>query len=242
MQMPASGGEAQIISHPFANMRILAVSPDASEMVVAPFESRADTLPAVWLMPAVGGAPRRLGEVMASAAVYTRDGREITYSDRDGIFLVGRDGLDSRKLVNVQGPKGSLDWSPDGKTLRFQWEQKGTSSIWEVDSRGGNLHEVMPGWQENPQQCCGRWTPNGKYYLFIASEKNGSRNIWAKREKRGLFTREAGPFALNTGPVPMNRFMPSRDGRRLFAVGANHRSEYVRFDLRTRGFRSLLGG
>jgi DNA-binding winged helix-turn-helix (wHTH) protein/Tol biopolymer transport system component len=242
-QMPASGGEVQPFATPFQNAKILAVSPDASELLITPFESRTESLP-LWIMPSVGGQPRRLGDIIITDAVFTPDGKNVTYTDEKGIFQVGRDGLNARKLVEADGMKSGLSWSPDGKALRFQWvdPQRSTSKIWEFRQDTNLLREVLPGWDEGPAQCCGRWNHNGRYYIFMGFKENAPPSVWALREQAGFWHRRETPIRLSAGPLVMNAPLPSLDGRHLYVLGGNSRGESVRFDAKSREFRALLGG
>jgi len=243
MQMSASGGEKQPFDPSLQNMRILAVSPDASQMIVAPFASRSDALE-LSLLPAVGGRPLRIGAITATDAVFTPDGKQITYSAGDGIYMAGLEGTDPRKLVAVEGIKRALDWSPDGRVLRFELEdpKAQTKAIWETDIGGHPAHPVLPGWDDDPSELSGRWTRDGRYYIFVSHHHGGAQNIWALPEERhAWFARFRGPVQLSAGPITMDQPLLSKDGR-LFVLGSNERSEYVRYDLRAREYRGLLGG
>jgi len=244
MQMPASGGERQPFTEPFQNTRILAISADGSEMIVAPFAQRTNSLE-LWLLSTVGGLPRRLGTVVAIDAVFGPEPHQITYSTMDGIYVVGREGLSAQKLAPLTGIKRALDWSPDGRILRFELHdpEDVTSTIWEFDRRGGTPHPMLPGWDDQPIQISGRWTADGRYYIFV-SHHGGSKNIWAlARNRRGLlFGARNEPVQLSAGPLTMDQPLPTRDGHRLYALGSNERSEYVRYDPRAREYQSLLGG
>jgi len=244
MQMPASGGAVQAFSTPFPNSRILAVSPDSSSLIVGSFTARGKLLP-LWVMATVGGAPTRVADIRALDAVFTRDGTQITYSTDDGLYEVRRDGSEQRKLLPLPGVKDSLAWSPDGRVLRFEWTDPitHTDAIWEVDAHGQHLHGVLPGWDKDPSQCCGRWTADGRYYIFVSHNHGGSQNIWALPEHRTLAVpSRPEPILVSTGPVVMDQPLPSPDGDRLFVLGANEQSEYVLLDPITRESHSLLGG
>ena len=73
-QMPASGGPIQPFPTSLPNAKILSIAPDQSELLLASFIER-DRLLALWLMPSVGGTPRRLGDIMATDAVFTPTAR-----------------------------------------------------------------------------------------------------------------------------------------------------------------------
>jgi Tol biopolymer transport system component/DNA-binding winged helix-turn-helix (wHTH) protein len=242
-QMPGSGGPIQPFVTPFQNAKVLAVSPDGAELIVAPFESRAETLP-LWIMPSVGGAARRLGETEASDAAFTPDGSKITYCNQEGVFEIGRDGLNNRKLVDVMGSKSGLSWSPDGRAMRFAWDetQRGTSKIWAADADGRNLRELLKGWEEAPAQCCGKWTQDGKYYIFEGFTKDGKKDVWALREQHGFWSQQEAPARLSAGPLAMYFPLPGKDARHLYVLGSNTHTEFVAVAPSTREFRSLLGG
>jgi len=244
MQMPASGGPVEPFTLPFPSARIFAVSPDRSEMLVGSFTSRSGLLP-VWIVPTVGGTPTRLGEISARDAVYRPDGREITFSTADGIYAVARDGTHPRRIAAAAGRIEALAWSPEGRVLRFEWgdEVTDTSAIWEVDAFGGTPHAVLQGWDAVPEQCCGRWTADGRYFVFVAHH-GGAKHLWAIAEGRRFpyFTRQD-PILVTSGTVPVSMDQPllSSDDR-LFVLGSNERTEYVRFDPATRETTSLLRG
>jgi DNA-binding winged helix-turn-helix (wHTH) protein/Tol biopolymer transport system component len=244
MQMPASGGPVEPFTLPFPSARIFAVSPDRSEMIVGSFTTRSGLLP-VWIVPTVGGTPTRLGEISARDAVYRPDGREITFSTADGIYAVGRDGAHPRRIAAVAGRIEALSWSPEGRVLRFEWGDPvtDTSAIWEVDALGGKPRAVLPGWDAVPQECCGRWTVDGRYFVFIAHH-GGAKHIWAIPEGRRFpYFSRYDPILVTLETVPVSMDQPLlASGDRLFVLGSNERTEYVRFDPTTHETTSLLRG
>ena len=76
MQTSVRGGEPQIVAAPFRNTLPLDVSPDRTEFLIASFAVRGGLMP-LWIWPAQGGAPRRVGEVLAYDAVWSLRGRQI---------------------------------------------------------------------------------------------------------------------------------------------------------------------
>jgi Tol biopolymer transport system component len=101
---------------------------------------------------------------------------------------------------------------------------------------------LLPGCSNPAQECCGDWTPDGKYFIF-QSDHDGKTQIWAIPEKDGLFrkaTREA--TQLTTGPLSYSRAVPSVDGKRIFAIGSQPRGELVRFNQKSQQFEPYLSG
>jgi dipeptidyl aminopeptidase/acylaminoacyl peptidase len=68
-------------------------------------------------------------------------------------------------------------------------------------------------------------------------------NLWALREKAGLFERvKRGPFQLTNGPLALFFPAPSVDGKRLFADGYQPRNEFLRYDLQSGQLVPAFGG
>jgi Tol biopolymer transport system component len=193
----------------------------------------------LWTVPVLGGAPQRLGELTVEGfgAAWAPNGRDMVYVKNRELGIARSDGTERRRLTAVTGRPSNPSWSPDSKTVRFDIADASQSvSIWEVSRDGSNLHALLPGWHR--PQCCGAWTGDGKYFLF-----NSGPNIWAIREKTAFFhkvSRE--PVQLTAGPLRMSFPVSSPDGKRLFAGGAQPRSELVRYDARSGQFLPYLGG
>jgi len=78
--------------------------------------------------------------------------------------------------------------------------------------------------------------------LFQA-ERNGRSDIWAIREKGdALHKVNRQPVALTAGPLSFYSPQPSVDGKKIFAVGEQQRSELVRYDAKSGQFVPHLGG
>ena len=94
-----------------------------------------------------------------------------------------------------------------------------SGSLWEVGSDGSGLHPLLPAWHSPPVELGGRWTPDGRYYLFTSGT-----DIWALREGGGLFQkRDPIPVRLTTGPLTFSNPVPSQDGKKLFVKRKNLR-------------------
>jgi Tol biopolymer transport system component/DNA-binding winged helix-turn-helix (wHTH) protein len=244
MQAPVSGGESQPFPAPFHNTRILDISPDMSEFLIAPFTQRSSGLP-FWTIPVVGGAPRRIGNIVGDDAVFSPDGTKIAYLTQDGIYICSRAGTDVKKLGSFKDPAMDLAWSPDGKLLRFrQVEQKtDNSSLWEVSADGGNLHPLFPGWHQPPVEVGGGWSPDGRYYFFLSSP-DGIGSVWVRPEKRSFpyLSRPAPPIRLTSGPMNFYLVVPSHDGRRLYTTSGHARFELVQLDRHSKQFVTRFKG
>jgi Tol biopolymer transport system component/tRNA A-37 threonylcarbamoyl transferase component Bud32 len=246
-QVSVTGGETVLITTPFQNTFLLDISPTGSDLLVGSVVGTEAEFP-LWVLPALGGSPHRLRDVVAHDASWSPDGQEIVYANGADLYLAKSDGTESRKLVTVSGPPSQIRWSPDGRVLRFTvFEPKSNSrSLWEVKSDGTNLHHLLPDWSTPTSERAGIWTPDGKYYLF-SSSRGGTPgltgNVWAIREKSGLFQRAGSqPVQLTTGPMNTGSTLPSKDGKRLFTLGWQERGELVRYDFKSKQFVPYLSG
>jgi hypothetical protein len=67
--------------------------------------------------------------------------------------------------------------------------------------------------------------------------------LYALEEKTGFFRkRNREPIQLTTGPTFMIGSVPSRDGKKLFAIGGAPLAELVRYDATSHQFSPFLSG
>src|SRR5207249_9309005 len=138
---------------------------------------------------------------------------------------------------------------PDGRLIRFTVIHPKTrvSSLWQVSADGTNLHPLFPGRHQATGECCGRWMPDGQYFVFVSGVVGDSTNpggqICALREK-GSFLRKVNhePVQLTSGAISYGYPLPSKDGKKLFAVAGLVRGELERYDVRSKTFQPFLSG
>jgi Tol biopolymer transport system component/DNA-binding winged helix-turn-helix (wHTH) protein len=243
----AGGGIAQVpVALP--NSLLLDVSPDGSGFLIYS-DSEEQSLPTLWNVGILGGSKRRLTDINGDSdcAAFSADGNSVAYAQQGDIYVLRSDGTGAHKLVSAGDIVCDLVWSPDGDAIRFAMKNR----IWEVSSNGSGLHEVIPGWHDSSANCCGRWTSDGKFFLFLSDGQ-----IWALDERRGLLGKPPHePIQLTQGPIrwagPLGKYtawefwggpIPSKDGSRIFALGFSPRGELSRFDSKTKQFQPFLGG
>jgi Tol biopolymer transport system component len=185
-----------------------------------------------------------LGELIGHEGAWFPDGQKILFVNDHDLYTAKADGTESRKFASVSGFPYWPSWSPDGLRLRISvFDPKtGSSSLWEIQADGSDPHPLLPGWNGPAGECCGSWTPDGKFFIF-ESEHEGKTQIWAIPEKGSLF-RKAGrePTQLTTGPLSYSHAAPSLDAKRFFAIGSQPRGELVRFNQKTQQFEPFLSG
>jgi Tol biopolymer transport system component len=157
------------------------------------------------------------------------------------IRLVRSDGTEAHKLASTGTEQGWWPaWSPDSAIIRFTRDGR----IWEISSKGSNLHQLLPGWHKEGWQSWGRWTRDESFFVFQAADSpSATAQLWALDERRGLLRHpSAEPVQLTTGPIWWGYPTPGKDGKKIFAGGTNQRGELYRFDSQTKQFQSFLGG
>lgn len=240
-----AGGGTAIIPCQCTNDSVFDLSPMHSELLLGkPSSTNAGAL---WVMPLLGGSPRRVGYLDANAANWSRDGKQLAFSLGSKLFVANADGTDPREMAKVPGQVQWLRWSPDNKTIRFTVDNytngEMLESIWEMRAEGTNLHRLLVGWNGPGHECCGVWTPDGEFYIFESMHK-GQSNLWAIREKNTFFEQQDdSPVQLSSGlQGGYSRPVMSMDGQQIFAIGNERQGELVRFDSRVKEFVPFLGG
>ena len=243
MQVSTLGGETSPISTPFLVNQIVDISPDRSSLLVPAYEGIQYEAP-LWLLPLPAGTPHRLEELIGHDGTWFPDGQRILFGKDRDLYVATANGMEAKKFASLPGFAIWPRWSPDGSRLRLSLLDlaTGSSSLWEIQSDGSHPHPLLPGWSNSAQECCGDWTPDGKYFIF-QSDHDGKTQIWAIPEKGSLFrktTRE--PTQLTTGPLSYSLAVPSVDGKRIFAIGSQPRGELARFNQKSQQFEPYLSG
>jgi serine/threonine protein kinase/Tol biopolymer transport system component len=242
-QVSIVGGDTSVISAPFAISQIGDMSYDHSALLLPAYVA-AEVAAPLWILPLPAGAPRRLGNLEGSGGTWSPDGQRVLFAKGgNDLYLTKPDGTESRKLASAPGVVWWPRWSPDGSRIRFSVfeAETGSDTLWETKSDGTDLHPLLPNWNSYPQECCGNWTPDGRYFVFQSTRK-GQTQIWGMTTGGALF-RTVTPFPV-TSAGPVSYYMPvsSTDGKQLFVLGSQPRGELHRFDGKTGRFESFLSG
>lgn len=236
---------------PPGQFHIRGLSPDDTEFVAISYMTGKST---VWRIPVAGGSPRRVGDLLAEDIAWSHDGSLFAFAQDNQLFLAKADGTSSRLLATVPEVSAQVDhvrWSPDDRQLRFTVISAGAGgsltfptkqALWEVGVDGRNLQELRFNWPGNAMECCGEWTLDGRYFVFKSSRESIS-NLWALQEKSDWWRRaNRDPVQLTSGPVNYYQQVPSRNGKSIFAIGAQPSGELVRYDLGRKDSAPFLGG
>jgi Tol biopolymer transport system component/DNA-binding winged helix-turn-helix (wHTH) protein len=152
-QLTAGGREIQITSDRQDNLQP-AWSPDGREIA---YTSRGR--PGVWVVPALGGTPRRLTE-FGSHPAWSPDGTTLAFQSTgptdisasapaaappSSLFLVPAAGgtpLPLTRPGSPEGGHGAPAFSPDGETIVFATWALHVGELWTVSRLDGSLHPI----------------------------------------------------------------------------------------------------
>jgi len=258
-QMAVTGGATGTIEVPFPAPGLVDLSPDGTELLVlADRQIRGLVLAPspLWIVAFLGGTPRPVGNLSAEDAAWSPDGETIAYTVGADLFLVAADGSNPRKIWTAGGDVYYPAWAPDGRRLRLSVvdPEDGRRSLWAMGATGADPHPVFPDFELSA--CCGRWSPDGRNYVFsagppprsgmasvMASLAPPDRDLWVLREPRGwLSFGRSKPVRLTQGPLSYGVPVWSRDGRKVFAEGSRQSGELVRCQLGSGECTPYLGG
>jgi len=250
-QVSINGGQSAEFSSPLKGAYVVQMSTDHSKLL-AERDCFFGVDCSVWSLPLPAGSPRRLAKAGWELAHWSPDGKSLVFGQDSELWLAAQDGANPKKIVSI--PKGRLQWlafSPDSGRIRFtiQDGDANTSAIWEVRTDGSNLHPILPGWHSSPHECCGFWTPDGRYYIFRSTSTSeltpfmGAGDIFALADSASFLHRpSATPTQLTFGPTryQIGGFTP--DGKKLLVTASEHHPELVRYDPASKTFTPYLGG
>ena len=245
-QVSVTGGGAAPISEPFPGnyAELEGISPSGSELLVVGSEGGSTGEGPLWVVPTLTGSRHRVGSIVCRGASWSPDGQTIVFAKGSNLSLARSDGSGAHTILTVNGTPSSIRWSPDAKKLRFTVDdpKTGSQSLWEAGADGTDPHPLLPGWNNPPSECCGSWTPDARYFVFQSTQR-GRSDVWAIREKGMLLGKpNQAPVHLTVGPMDFLGPVPSKDGKKLFVIGWQRRSELTRYDLKSQQFVPFMSG
>jgi DNA-binding winged helix-turn-helix (wHTH) protein/Tol biopolymer transport system component len=247
-EIPEQGGEPTIVPSSVRNAGLRDVDRLRGRLLVIA-QSDSQSGDPLWVIPTVGGSARRVGDVLADDAVWSPDGQHIAYSVHSDLFIVGEDGQQSRKIFTAPGIIEYPRWAPDAKHLTFTIRDAITATIavWQIQPDGKGAFPLLLGWKAPTHifgqgECCGDWSPDGRYFIFRSS-RDAVESVWMVRTKNGaLDHHQMNAVQLYSSPDRLNEPKFSPDGRKVFFVDSREKRELVRYDSERKMFLPYLGG
>jgi DNA-binding winged helix-turn-helix (wHTH) protein/dipeptidyl aminopeptidase/acylaminoacyl peptidase len=238
------GGEVVPLSIPLNAPFVQDLSKDGTELLVANNEGRQGR--SMWVHPVAGGSPHRVGTVLTSwgpwgpgldFAAFTEDETHVLFSQGYDIYSVNRDGSGLRKIRTVGHLSKDFRYSPDSRILRLtQFDPFTEGVIMSGPADATGLQKLVDG-------CCGKWTPDGRYFVF--SRSFGPRSdLWALPETKKLPGQRQNhePIQLTAGPLDFQFALPAKDRNEILSIGTAYRAEVVRYNKTRDEFVPYLGG
>ncbi len=239
-QIGLDGGEPTPLPLPFKGARVFDASPDGMELLIGVADESTSpwTLP-LWSVPAIGGAPRRLGNCACQGAVYSPDGKTIACAAGGELWLSGRDGASPRLLwKSADAMLFFPAWSPDASRIRVTVRPRTWRSIlWEVDVASGRAARLLDPAYASPGEQGGTWSPDGRWFTYTG--RIGTLfALFARDESRPA----RAPVALTTGPLDMYGPAVTKDPGVLVALGEELQGELVAWNRTAGAFQPCLDG
>ena len=94
----ALGGDPIQFTNPFSSPVLFDISPDRSQMLFGNFTTTGE-MP-IWILPALGGSPRRVSGLVVADATFTPDGKKIVYAHENDLLVVQSQGGEPQKALS----------------------------------------------------------------------------------------------------------------------------------------------
>jgi Tol biopolymer transport system component/DNA-binding winged helix-turn-helix (wHTH) protein len=145
--------------------------------------------PGIYLLPAVGGPPRKLIELPNAqnckpVSSWSPDGKFLLFSDKMpstpscAVYQLGLDDLKVHQITSPPSPSngdGSATYSPDGSTLAFVRNTKDVDEIYLMPAYGGEPRRLT---FDNRMILGLTWTPDGKELVFASNRGGMNFGLW----------------------------------------------------------------
>ncbi|HSC76933.1 MAG TPA: hypothetical protein VLB32_00100, partial [Candidatus Acidoferrales bacterium] len=187
----------------------------------------------VWVMPALGGTPRRIAED-AYFPAWSPDGKKLVYQcllqehwDLCTREVEGSGEARALGLVHLEAPVVTQPaWSPDGKWIAFIAGNPVSLRVHVAPAEGGAPRVLT---EANKVALQPAWSPDSQW-LYFSSDRGGQMNIWKARFDNGQVEE---PIRLTTGTGPDLHVRVDPSGQRLAYSNVQGQSDLWEYDLKT---------
>jgi len=159
-------------------------APDGSTLVFANRAAEGPT--SIWMVDKGGLNPRMVyaGPNTIVATAWSPDGETIAFAmsvdlpTEYQIFLMDVNGQNVRQVSHgLQGVGGSLDWSPDGKSLLIYAGPVGDKDVFQLDVATGLTTQLTHG----GNNAASSYSPNGEFIVFNSLRNNDQADLFIMR-------------------------------------------------------------
>jgi Tol biopolymer transport system component/DNA-binding winged helix-turn-helix (wHTH) protein len=229
-QLAPGGTEFQLTSDGGQNLQP-AWSPDG-KLIAYSSKKRGG----IWVIPALGGAARKLTD-FGSHPAWSKDGQRIAFqsgavddisADTTGanlpsmIWTVRSDGENAAQLTfpgNPDGGHGSPSWSPDGKHIVFVASLHGGSGLWSLGADGKGVSRLAG---QSSGYYDPIYSPDGKSVVYGAVAAGVNYGLWQVRLSPDAAAAVEAPMQItNSNGTRIKNLAFSADGKKLVYSGVN---------------------
>jgi hypothetical protein len=169
-KVPVRGGAVEMLDSGFAIRcnNDHGLSPDGTQLAISDQSQERRSI--IYVMPAGGGAPRRVTALGPSYwHGWSPDGKTLAYcAQRNGefdVYTIPVVGGEETRLTTAAGLDDGPDYSPDGRHIYFNSERTGTMQLWRMKPDGTDPEAVTSdeynNWFPHP-------SPDGKWIAFLS--------------------------------------------------------------------------
>jgi serine/threonine protein kinase/Tol biopolymer transport system component len=184
----ATGSDVQVVPSSPSRFRGVTFSPDGNYLYYVQGESESSSYSVLYVIPSLGGPPRKLIFDVDTAATISPDGKQMAFVrgypqlKQSAVVVMKADGTSERKVANRKQPSNyplvQASWSPDGKTIAVIGNDAVSSSVVAVDVTSGK--ETSVGDKKWFAINGVAWLPDGSGVVITAAEKqeNVAFQVW----------------------------------------------------------------
>jgi Tol biopolymer transport system component/DNA-binding winged helix-turn-helix (wHTH) protein len=240
-EVPMEGGETTHHKVPGAGSTAFSYSRSDNEILFGSLWESTPEHP-LFAQSLPEGAVHSISGLSAHAASWSPDGKKIVFAKGMSVYAADSKGSNVRELAQMKETPYWPRWSPDGRRIRFSSQARNEeASLWEVEETGENLHPLFSSEPWSKQTCCGDWSPDGRYYVFVVDDGRRS-SLWTAPDAP-LRWRSSAPVELLNGPADFWRSpVIAPDGKHMFALGEHARGRLLKHNPQSHKFEPFLNG
>ena len=226
-EVSALGGGVSRLASPIVGGAAVTKSQHETDVVFAShWEDASD--PQLTALSLSDRSIHHIGAIRGHDAAWSPDGSQLAVASGRKLFVYRPADGNIVTLASLPDVPFWPAWSPDGRRIRFTRQEGGLKqSLWEIGVKDGVPQPLLSGSPHEHQVCCGSWSPDGRYFIYVLNQGSKS-SLWLLPEsfssRPHLVT---GEIELASGPVDFWRSpVMSADGH-VYAIGEEARGETV---------------